>query len=547
MGNADKFSGNYTATEIETIIKKAITIAGFKTTDQNSHKTSVNKDRHIYSRIKDKTDTEIYTVYQKDDRKIALFNATRDNELPIYSENSEDWFTSLGAALSQFNDNKNNLTADELIIPIARQGGITHWSVLHIKRNENNQYHCVIYDPKTSNTANLHTQGNRYLEQKIKETFKPEPILRTAYLDQLKKEDININNPQENLSGLYTVENTISIILNEPITVNNPSKLKYKENQNKFKEKHGTIHDMEANHATETKIELLKTTENLEAFFAEIRRREIMAAEEAKLTHAKQNSELPSDGSDNSASFHSSRSSASFDSRSSTQSLTLNNSQITLTEVPDPETTLGGSATDSATTEDNLAALRSITLPPHIVQQQIVKSLIGDDSPRSNESIHTSKGVTTNAVQNNQEKTAFELIKEIQKDIIGTEDWSTKLGGNKVHYYKTKNGEKDFDSIRYADVPDGVKSILNAIRQAMNLIKENEGKYTQQDITEIYNDTFIEIQRIAAERLANSPFSCWFFKIRSDTTTKFYENIVNRIRPKLITQTPVARQLIKFN
>lgn len=539
MGNTEKFSGNYTATEIETITKKAVTIAGFKTSDQDIYKTFASNERHIYTRSKRQT-AEIYTVYQKEKRKIALFNPTSDTEYASFSQNTEDRLTSLGAALGQFKDSNNKLTADELIIPIARQGGITHWSVLHFKKNENGIFSCVLYDPKTNN--NLHNKGNKYLETKIKELFNLYII--PVFLDQIPKDNVNIQNPLENLSGLYSVENIFNLILDQQLSANNNSKIKSRENIINFKNKHQAVHDLDPKEATEAHIELLKTTETLDSFFAKIRTDEIKAREkQSQLAIKQQDLEPRSDESSTSPS--SARSSSSLDSRSSV-SLTLNSSHVTLTEITDPEINLDTPLANSPKTKDISTKIPPLTLPPLLAQQHIVRPLIGD-SPRPQQPLTNPDNASFTDAQNNQEKTAYDFIKDIQKRIIETKNWSTKLGGNAVFYYKTQNNKIDLNSFKWADVPDGVKSILNAIRKARTLIKQNEGKYTPQQINEIYSDTFCEIKRIAAERLAYPRFSFWFFKVRSDTTTQFYEYIVNQCKSESIFPTSQDKQLIQFN
>ena len=87
-------------------------------------------------------------------------------------------------------------------------------------------------------------------------------------------------------------------------------------------------------------------------------------------------------------------------------------------------------------------------------------------------------------------------------------------------------------------VPTGIKLILDAIRAAQFAVN-NPRNQTEDEKQKIYNDAFVEIKRIAKERLDHPRFSLWKFKVRSDITTKFYEDILkydpeNKIKASVV-------------
>lgn len=101
------------------------------------------------------------------------------------------------------------------------------------------------------------------------------------------------------------------------------------------------------------------------------------------------------------------------------------------------------------------------------------------------------------------------------------------LGGEDIHFsWQDKNIREVIRRTPTYSVPHDVKLMLDEIDKAENIIN-NPVSHSAESKENACKNAFIEIKRIAEERLNKPNFTVWFFGARSDTTTQFYNNILN--------------------
>lgn len=148
-----------------------------------------------------------------------------------------------------------------------------------------------------------------------------------------------------------------------------------------------------------------------------------------------------------------------------------------------------------------------------------LRSVNSDKLPT--ESINTKKQVSRNPQHNNNLTSAKDYLILIQQAIFKIEDWQTGIGGNDVYFYRDKQSTKRKIPFKDISAPEGVRLILNEIKKAQISINKSP-LASGLDKEKTYEAAFIKIQEIARKRLYKPRFSCWFFQVRSETTTDFY-------------------------
>ncbi len=489
------FTKQYTASEIDTIASNAMQIAGF--TPVRTTKIDANLQKHIFAQpdlefdISDPdeipfTKSKIFTIYSKkyrsnifaaptdlSERKIALFNVAEDTDQD--PKTGQEFFTSLEAALNVFVNDDGD--CDELLIPIYRKRSKSGemWNLLHITKKKNdmsdsNYYGCTLYDPRNTPDTTKEEYGETYIRQKCKNILgnknSNNVIYKVTYLNQIN--GVKPQAPIVDLSGMNTIENLFHLIDGKALlsTQNN------EKNTSAMMLNHQKICDK-----PESVNTLLETSK--------------FKIEDGNKTNSVDSA------------------------KSADDSVNIHQAEITsITQQLSSATNCEGSSSNVNSEEEK----QEIAAPP-------------PSSPATRQNMSPPVDQNANSVQNREQiaeqppiDEAFKNIKEIQKRIMDTKNWSTNFGGNKVYYYNTDtNNNIDPNSETFADVPDGVKAILDAIKAVQICLKDSA--LTPAHKNELCAATMKYIQYIAEERLKKPRFSCWFFKVRSDTTTSFYTDM----------------------